>query len=86
MEGVTNEKEMTQGQLMKEFDAATRRYARPITGKYTTEQLKAQVGKETGVIFKYFDTLTVHTHAHVDAHTCPCMRTYAHVHTGLDRF
>ena len=53
MEGVThdNEKPMTQGEMMKGLDTVTRRYARPIAGKYTVEQLKAQVGKETGVIF-----------------------------------
>ena len=36
---------------MKDLDAPTRRFARPIAGKYTIEQLKAQVGKETGVVF-----------------------------------
>ena len=53
MEGATNdnERDMTQGEMMKGLDAMTRRYARPIAGKYTAEQLKAQVGKETGVIF-----------------------------------
>jgi hypothetical protein len=40
-----------QVELMKDLDAPTRRYARPIAGKYTVEQLKAQVGKETGVVF-----------------------------------
>ena len=53
MEGVThdNEKPMTQGEMMKGLDTVTRRYARPIAGKYTAEQIKAQVGKEAGVIF-----------------------------------
>ena len=54
MEGVridNNEQPMTQCELMKGLDAVTRRYARPISGKYTIEQLKAQVGKETGVVF-----------------------------------
>ena len=37
--------------MMKGLDTVTRRYARPIAGKYTVEQIKAQVGKETGVIF-----------------------------------
>ena len=53
MKGVTNdnERDMTQGEMMRGLDAMTKRYARPIAGKYTAEQLKAQVGKETGVIF-----------------------------------
>ena len=42
---VNDEQPMTQGELMKGLDAVTRRYARPISGKYTIEQLKAQVGK-----------------------------------------
>ena len=51
MECDSNEKEMTQGQLMRDLDAATRRYARPISGKYTSEKLKAQIWKDTGVVF-----------------------------------
>ena len=51
MEGVDNEKEMKQGQLMRDLDGVTRRYAMPISNKYTSEQLKSQIGKETGVVF-----------------------------------
>ena len=47
MEGVTYDNE----QPMTGVDTVTRRYARPIAGKYTVKQLKAQVGKKTGVIF-----------------------------------
>ena len=35
---------------MKDLDGPIRRYARPIAGKYTVEQLEAQVGKEIGVV------------------------------------
>ena len=51
VEGETHEKEMTRGQLMKDLDISTRRYAVPTSSKCTGAQLQAQVGKETGVMF-----------------------------------
>ena len=36
---------------MRDLDGATRRYAMPISSKYTSEQLKSQIGRETGVAF-----------------------------------
>ena len=42
---------ITEGEMPKGFDRATKRYATPISKKYTAAQLKAHVGKNSGLIF-----------------------------------
>ena len=39
------ERKMTEGEIMKGFDYITKRYATPISTRYTAAQLDAHVGK-----------------------------------------
>ena len=42
---------ITEGEIMKGFDRATKRFATPTSKKYTAAQLKAHADKDAGLIF-----------------------------------
>ena len=45
------ERPITEGEMMKDFDFRTKRYATPVSKKYTAAQLNAHIGKNAGLIF-----------------------------------